>query len=391
MSLLTAIFLGLGLLALVGVALWLRRKKPAVKHPSAEEWEVNRPGLVWKGIRYRNPGFPPVLLIHGYSGNSRNWREMGYALYERGFDVWMPNLRGHGKGAHRSSAAGGEGAYSFDAMAVEDFPALVDYVVANTGRKVALVAHSMGGIAARAYLAGVRLDAKGALVVDLARSRILAGEKVSALVLMGSPPHFRNCSTAIRLLLKSPGPVVEWFHSGVPIPDAHRAPTVPDTPKLFGKIRHSAFSKIVGGLTANAVARGFLNVTNFNPLTGELPRLLQKGVSKVHVDLVRDIQRWMNHGDVLSRQGFDFSKAEAIHVPMFFIAGEYDGLAPWQDVMDAAERHAAHGPTWKMLVRRTSHVDLIAGERAARLIAPWIAKFLANPFSLGKQGTRLEL
>ncbi len=366
-----------------------RRNRKALVRPAAEEWKATSAQAEWQGIRYRNDGAQPVILVHGYAGNTRNWRDLGYALHGSGFDIWMANLRGHGQGAHRSSAKGGEGCYSFDALAAEDFTEIVNHVVSVTGKKVSLIAHSMGGVAARAYLAGVRRDSNGEFKVDSDRAKLIAGEKVVSCVLMGSPPHFKNCSTAVRLLMKTPGPLVELFHSGLPVADT--APTVPDAPKTFGKFRDSAFSKLVGGLTANSVVRNIVHVTNFDPLTMELPRLLQKGVSKVHVDLVRDIQRWMNHGDIHSRNGFDFSRARPIFVPMFFIAGEYDGLAHWEDVMAAADQHAASSPTWKLLVRRTSHVDLIAGERAARLVAPPIAKFLANPFSLGSPGTRLEL
>jgi len=389
MALVVVLTLAAAGLVFFGLRFLFKRREKAALRPAAEEWTASSSNCEWKGIRYRHDVGRPVLMVHGYAGNTRNWRELGYALHRAGYDIWMVNLRGHGQGAHRSSAKGGEGAYSFDAIAAEDFTEIVNHVVSATGKKVSLIAHSMGGVAARAYLAGVRRDANGEFKVDSDRAKLVAGEKVVSCVLMGSPPHFTNCSSAIRLLLKTPGPLVELFHSGLPISDT--APTVPDSPKTFGKLRDTAFSKLVGGLTANSVVRGIVHVTNFDPLSAELPRLLQKGVSKVHVELVRDVQRWMNQGEIHSRNGFDFSRARPIFVPLFFIAGEYDGLAHWEDVMAAADAHAASAPTWKLLVRRTSHVDLIAGDRAARLVAPPIAKFLANPFSLGSPGTRLEL
>lgn len=384
--------ISVAVLAFILALVWLARRargKP-FRLPRPEEWALSGSGLDLRGIRYRNVGFPPVVLIHGYAGNSRNWREMGYTLFRAGFDVWMPNLRGHGKGSHRSTFHGGVDAYAFERIPVEDVPRIVDHVTGSTGRKVSIFAHSMGGIAARAYLSGVVAEGKG-FRVDEGRAARLSRDKVTSLALFGSPPHFHNCSAAIKFLLKQPRPLVEVLHQGLPIPDPHRAPTAPDEKARFAWIRQSAFARLVGGIVANPVVRGIVNVANFDATTMELPRLLQKGVSKVNVELIHDVRRWMSEGDVRSRGGFDFSETRPLYVPVLFVAGDMDGLAPWEDVMKAADAYSAHTNVWKILVHRTSHVDLIAGDRAARILGPFLVKFLRDPTALGAVGTKIEL
>src|SRR5579885_1583248 len=82
----------------LALAAWLLfRRRATARRPDVGDFTVDAPGVVLKGVRYANPKKPPVILVHGYAGNSRHWREIGYSLFEQGYDVWMPNLRGHGR------------------------------------------------------------------------------------------------------------------------------------------------------------------------------------------------------------------------------------------------------------------------------------------------------
>jgi triacylglycerol lipase len=81
----------------------------------------------------------PIVLIHGYWANRGCFRRLARALEAQGHGpVFTPNLR------------------SFDG-AIEDYEAglhaELERITRATGGKVLLVAHSMGGLGARAYLA----------------------------------------------------------------------------------------------------------------------------------------------------------------------------------------------------------------------------------------------
>jgi len=39
---------------------------------------------------------PPLVVLHGLLGSSRNWQSAGVALAERGYRVLAPDLRNHG-------------------------------------------------------------------------------------------------------------------------------------------------------------------------------------------------------------------------------------------------------------------------------------------------------
>jgi triacylglycerol esterase/lipase EstA (alpha/beta hydrolase family) len=99
----------------------------------------------------------PVLLVHGYVCNRAVWRSLAAALRRRGECVAAPNF---------------EPVYGSIDLWVPQIAAWIDELLAATGRQqVVLVTHSMGGLAARAYL------------------RKHGGSKVVRVVSLGTPHH----------------------------------------------------------------------------------------------------------------------------------------------------------------------------------------------------------
>jgi pimeloyl-ACP methyl ester carboxylesterase len=115
---------------------------------------------LWMGESRPPPGPGPrlpVLLVHGYVCNRGMWRPIAPALRARGERCWAPNF---------------EPVYGSIELWVPQLAARIDELLAASGAaRVVLVAHSMGGLAARAYL------------------RRHGGAKVARLVTIGSPHH----------------------------------------------------------------------------------------------------------------------------------------------------------------------------------------------------------
>ena len=80
---------------------------------------------------------PPLVVLHGLLGSSRNWQSAGVALAERGYRVLAPDLRNHG-----SSPWGDDCSY---AALASDIVALLEKLALGP---VHLMGHSMGGKAA---------------------------------------------------------------------------------------------------------------------------------------------------------------------------------------------------------------------------------------------------
>jgi pimeloyl-ACP methyl ester carboxylesterase len=104
----------------------------AVFQPFERAWMGGTRPLRASGARL------PVVLVHGYVCNRGIWRPLGRALRARGECVW---------------AASYEPVYGSIESAVPQLVAQIDAAVEASGHsRVILVAHSMGGLAVRAYL-----------------------------------------------------------------------------------------------------------------------------------------------------------------------------------------------------------------------------------------------
>lgn len=88
---------------------------------------------------------PAVILCHGLSSNHRGFhfpeRSLASWLAARGFDCWLPDLRGSGE-----SESPGPG-WTLDDHVLRDVPAILEQVQRmNGGERVHWVGHSMGGM-----------------------------------------------------------------------------------------------------------------------------------------------------------------------------------------------------------------------------------------------------
>jgi pimeloyl-ACP methyl ester carboxylesterase len=77
-----------------------------------------------RGIRinYRTMGQgEPLVLIHGWSGEGRQWDECGYVGQLSGeFQVILPDLRGHGESDMPANGDFTDAAFASDVIAVLD-------------------------------------------------------------------------------------------------------------------------------------------------------------------------------------------------------------------------------------------------------------------------------
>jgi pimeloyl-ACP methyl ester carboxylesterase len=145
------------------------RLKPANSPDYSVEIAVTRLGLVAqpdvRGV--------PVILMHGSFSNRRFWYSpkgigLGAYLARAGFDVWIPEMRGHGLSArneaYRSNRVADYARY--------DVPAIAAFVREQSGQIPHWIGHSLGGTTLAAALGGQYLGPPGAASVALFGSQV---------------------------------------------------------------------------------------------------------------------------------------------------------------------------------------------------------------------------
>lgn len=98
---------------------------------------------------------PPVLLLHGLFMGGDAWfmdspnQSLGFILADRGFDVWVGNVRGTKWSHGHSTLSVGDKEFwdwSWEEMALYDLEAMLSYINSKTSSKVFVVGHSQGTI-----------------------------------------------------------------------------------------------------------------------------------------------------------------------------------------------------------------------------------------------------
>lgn len=120
----------------------------------------------------------PVVLLHGSFTNRRFWfspKGIGFGahLARAGFDVWIPEMRGHGlsprNATYRQNRVADYARY--------DLRAIADFIIEQSGQAPHWVGHSLGGVVLAAAAGG------GYLAQRNAASLMLLGSQVSRIYL----------------------------------------------------------------------------------------------------------------------------------------------------------------------------------------------------------------
>jgi len=287
------------------------------------------------------PRHRPVMLLHGLAANHRGLhfrrRSLARWLAQRGHDVWLPELRGHGA----SQAHGYE--WRIDDYLAEDLPAILEAIGEATGcERVDWVGHSMGGVLLMCY---------GILNPEAPIGRA---------VTIGSALDYKVGHTGFAALLRL-RPVIE------------RLGAIP-----FGTFTH---------LLAPALGRWPNGLETFNVwpanIEPEVVRALHaRCFGTIPTSLLSSLATTFDPEGLRLQSGFRFlDHAERFDFPLLMLAGSRD-----QQVAVAAVEHTAellgasatvriHGQTHGD-AQHYGHWDLILGKNAADETWPDIAEWL---------------
>lgn len=107
-------------------------------------------------LRFKNPGAPALVLLHGLLGSSRNWTTIGRALQTR-FDVHALDLRNHGNSPHDEAMRWAELCGDLEA-----------YLEKEGLSEIVLMGHSLGGKIAMRFACENPDLVRKLIIVDIA-------------------------------------------------------------------------------------------------------------------------------------------------------------------------------------------------------------------------------
>ncbi|MCK6527331.1 alpha/beta hydrolase [Myxococcota bacterium] len=346
----------LAALALVGL---LAGAAAAAGLPQAPEEERVRTADGWELplLRYpASPGAPrhhaiPVVLVHGTGVNRMNWmatprHDLAAYLSRRGFEVYVPELRGSRASVPPERSGLRAGDWDFDTHLRRDLPALLARVGRRTGsRSVYYVGHSLGGILGYVYAA--EEDPEG----------------IAGIVALGSPTRIDPLGGAQAGAEKRRG----------------MAPR-------RGRLDAPGLVRFVLPFLTNPGVRLAHLLSNPENVDGEVVRaVLRDGLEPVASGLLRQYIRWVGAAEITDRHGRGYrERLERIACPALLVAGRADAVVPAWQVRSAYEDLSAADRTWLVLGRAWGfsadygHADMVIGRAAPDEVFPRIGDWLED-------------
>jgi pimeloyl-ACP methyl ester carboxylesterase len=336
-------------------------------------------GAVLKLKRYVRPAARPIILVHGYLGNGYEFdlphKGHNLALYlaERGYDVWIPNLRGCGREPYRSQVR--DWRFSMDELAAFDLSAITDGVRAATGKLPVWIGHSMGGSLLYMYLQGVRVEKvpSGSRVTVDPELSARRNRSILGAVSIAGPPGFHGRGRGwLTKLSRSPNfPVyARWLMNRLRS-RARVAPRFPDRLGPFvSRHPHAGLFLAMHGPISNYL----YNAKNVDPDVGySLLKWASDNVSnRVSAQLAG-----MLLGDLMSYDGeYNYTRnMEKIAAPLLFITGTNDFVGPDNIKELGFDRVSSQIKRFE-LFDHYGHTDLLMGKQVEREVFPVIAGWL---------------
>jgi len=294
----------------------------------------------------------PLVICHGVMSNRHNWDLHADGFPTRaaqaGFDTWLVELRASGESGRPGWFDDLDWDYTFDDYVLHDVPALVDFVRRETGRpQVHWVGHSMGTMVLYGYLERVGQEA--------IRSGVLVAPPLHVF------DHAERLRRAVRLL-----PLGSF---------------------LFDELPAGTMTRLLSPWAFPALIAEEHLIWNYDNVRPETARLAAaNAVDNISVGVVEQLAGTFGEDTLRSVDGgHDYTGALGrVEVPLFFVAGALDQLAPPAQALEAYARVGSKDKRVEVFGRANGwahdygHVDLVLGETAAAEVFPVLLEWLAE-------------
>lgn len=303
---------------------------------------------------HRCAGGPPVILVHGIASNHRFWdlderHSLASWLADRGHDVWLLDLRGHGDALYDAEGRRQWAGWTVDDYGQHDAASAVDYVRDATGYdQVGWVGHSMGGMVGSIYAATG------------------GWPSLSSLVMVGSPSGFSRSDPLVPLVQAgfAAGGATLWFL---------------ETPML------AVASADLDNWGPFVLTERLYNPDNLDTATADA--MLRAVVAPLTRREMQHFARMIREERFVSFDGAtDYLAAmKQVRTPLLAVAGLGDQVVPPAHVRGWVGSTGGPSALWEVgqaagMAHDYGHLDLGLAERAPDEVFPAVARWLTeNP------------
>ncbi len=338
---------------------------------------LTKDGVELQGKHFANEGGKPILLLHGFMESFHIWSVIDQHLYHEGYDVYLFNLRGHGNEEEKSrpklSYSRKTPTMGFDEIIAYDLPTIINFIQKKTKKKVTIIGHSMGGMSSRLFVSGLQKDKNDTMKFSQ-RASSIAKKKISKIIAIASPSHFKNTSQLIRDLW----PFGERYNYLI------RKVMLSSLLSQRGPDERNLLTQLIDDITEFGIKfplvqnalKAIFSFENFEEK--EFSDFIHRQVSVPHQDLFDDSANWIRRGIYTSRSGrMDYSNFYLPNnLPYTMIGLSRDGLA---DLTDIEKDYASQGnrPDIKFIRNDDfNHVDVVATKEGKRFLLSLLPSLL---------------
>jgi len=304
----------------------------------------------------------PVVLCHGNALNNYFWhidRARNFAQYlsKRRYDVWLVDLRGHGRSRLANPFAGefvGENVaprdpydWTLEDYALKDLDAVIAEVLKRTGKKqLTWIGHSMGGM------------------VMFLRLGLVGDERVARFAAISSP-------------VVIPRPPTELLQ---------------EMTEMDAGLQNIIEKRMMASILQNLAVFKTVLMTPLDVLYYNRDNMPDDTVVRFYANAIENIPPRVNdqltemirRGEFVSPDGkTSYARLLGnIKVPMLLVTGKADELAPPEAVRYAYDHVGSTDKTFHLFgrankhLRNYGHCDIINGDGAEKEVYPFILKWL---------------